>query len=115
MIDRYLLPFQRALLAPPAAALASRGVPADRVTIAGFLIGVLALPALSLGWYKLAFALIAANRIAGRAGRGHRAQDGAGQTVAPFSTSRLISSSTQSFPWGSRWRIRGETLLPRPS
>lgn len=64
MIDRYLLPFQRALLAPPAAALASRGVPADRVTIAGFLIGVLALPALSLGWYKLALALIAANRIA---------------------------------------------------
>ncbi|MCV2867731.1 CDP-alcohol phosphatidyltransferase family protein [Defluviimonas sp. WL0002] len=64
MIDRYLLPAQRALLVPVAKVLVARGVSADQVTLAGFVLGVLCLPALWLGWYGLALALILANRIA---------------------------------------------------
>ncbi len=64
MIDRYLLPLQRALLAPPARALAAAGVTADSVTVAGFVMGVLAIPALWAGWYGWALALILGNRLA---------------------------------------------------
>lgn len=44
--------------------LAARGVTADRMTVTGFVIGLLAVPALALGWYGLALGLIVANRIA---------------------------------------------------
>ena len=64
MIDRYLLPLQRAALTPVANLMARRGVEADRVTLWGFGLGLLTLPALWMGWYWAALALIAANRIA---------------------------------------------------
>lgn len=64
MIDRHLLPLQRRVLAPAAAMLVARGVSADRITLAGFAIGALALPALWLGWNHLALGLIVLNRIA---------------------------------------------------
>ena len=64
MIDAAILPAQRRLLAPPAAFLAARGVRADQITIAGFLLGLLALPALAFGAYAVALALILANRLA---------------------------------------------------
>lgn len=41
-----------------------RGIHADQVTVVGFFIGLLAVPALALGWYPVALALIVANRIA---------------------------------------------------
>jgi len=47
-----------------AAPLEARGVTADQVTVTGFAIGLLALPALAMGWYMLALGLIVANRIA---------------------------------------------------
>jgi phosphatidylglycerophosphate synthase len=62
MIDRFLLPVQQALLRPAARLLVARGVLADRITLAAFGIGVLAVPALAFGWYGLALALILANR-----------------------------------------------------
>lgn len=64
MIDAAILPFQRALLAAPAQALAARGVRADQVTLAGFALGVLALPALWAGQWPLALVLIVLNRLA---------------------------------------------------
>ncbi len=64
MIDRYLLPAQRALLVGPARILAARGVTADQVTIAGFCIGLTAIAALSAGWFGIALVLILANRVA---------------------------------------------------
>lgn len=64
MIDRYILPAQRAALAPVARLLVSRGVGADQVTLAGFVLGLLALPALWLGWFGMALAFILANRLA---------------------------------------------------
>ena len=63
MIDAALLPLQRRVLEGPAQVLAARGVRADQITVAGFVIGALALPALALGLYGLALAFIAANRV----------------------------------------------------
>lgn len=63
MIDAALLPLQRRVLASPADMLVGRGVHADQITIAGFLVGALALPALAFGLFGLALALIALNRV----------------------------------------------------
>lgn len=64
MIDAALLPTVRAVLEAPARRLVARGITADQVSLAGFGIGLLALPALWLGWFPLALALILLNRIA---------------------------------------------------
>lgn len=64
MIDAALLPMQRRLLTPPAAFLAARGVRADQITIAGFVLGALAVPALATGAFSLALVLILGNRLA---------------------------------------------------
>jgi len=64
VIDAAILPVQRRALSPLASALHARGVGADRITIAGFAIGALAVPALALGWYIVALVLILVNRLA---------------------------------------------------
>ena len=64
MIDAALLPMQRAVLAGPAQVLAARGVGADQVTLVGFALGLLALPALWAGLWPLALVLILLNRLA---------------------------------------------------
>ena len=63
MIDAALLPLQRRLLHAPARRLAALGVTADQITLAGFLVGVLSLPALAFGLYGLALGLVALNRV----------------------------------------------------
>ena len=64
MIDRLLLPPLARVLDAPARALAARGVGADRITIAGFALGLVALPLIVAGWTTLALGFILANRIA---------------------------------------------------
>lgn len=64
MIDARLLPLTRALLVRPARSLARRGVTADQVTLAGFAVGLLAVPALWAGAFGVALLLILANRLA---------------------------------------------------
>lgn len=64
MFDALILPVQRRMLHPVAVALVRRRVPADRITLAGFAVGVLAVPALALGCYGLALVLILGNRLA---------------------------------------------------
>ncbi len=64
MIDATLLPLQRRALAPLARAIAARGISADQITLAGFVLGALALPALAFGQFGLALGLIALNRLA---------------------------------------------------
>lgn len=64
MIDAAILPVQRRALSPLAAALHARGVKADAITLTGFALGVLAVPALAAGWFAVALALILANRLA---------------------------------------------------
>lgn len=64
MIDRYALPLVARALAPPARALAARGVRADAVTLAGFAVGMAAPVLIWAGFTLAALAAIAANRIA---------------------------------------------------
>lgn len=64
MIDAAILPLQRRLCAPPAGALAARGISADQITFVGFAIGLMAVPALAFGQFWLALLLIALNRLA---------------------------------------------------
>ncbi|TNF19031.1 MAG: CDP-alcohol phosphatidyltransferase family protein [Rhodobacteraceae bacterium] len=64
MIDAALLPLQRRMLTPPGRWLAARGMQADHVTLAGFALGLLALPALALGAYGLALVFLGLNRLA---------------------------------------------------
>ena len=64
MIDAALQPVLRAVCAGPARWLVRRGVRADQVTVTGFVLGALALPALAFGQFGLALALILANRMA---------------------------------------------------
>ncbi|SMC61206.1 CDP-alcohol phosphatidyltransferase family protein [Primorskyibacter flagellatus] len=63
MIDAALLPLQRRLLEPLARAIAARGISADHLTLAGFGIGLLAIPSLAFGSYGVALTLIALNRL----------------------------------------------------
>ncbi|MDQ1901628.1 CDP-alcohol phosphatidyltransferase family protein [Paracoccus sp. WLY502] len=63
MIDARILPLQRAALRPVARILAGRGIRADAVSIAGFAAGLLAVPALALGHFWAALALIGLNRL----------------------------------------------------
>jgi phosphatidylglycerophosphate synthase len=64
MIDAAILPAQRRALAPLAGALHARGVRADTITVTGFAVGALAVPALAAGWFLAALGLILANRLA---------------------------------------------------
>jgi phosphatidylglycerophosphate synthase len=64
MIDAKLLPVQRYLLERPARFLRARGVQADQISIAGFAIGLMIVPALWLGLYKTALVILILNRIA---------------------------------------------------
>lgn len=64
MIDRFIVPVQSRLLAPLARRLATAGVSADAVTLAGFAAGLAAVAALAAGWFGAALALILLNRLA---------------------------------------------------
>jgi phosphatidylglycerophosphate synthase len=64
MLDRYALP----LITPPLYRLARRldaiGIGSDQITISGFILGLLALPALAFEQYAIALLLITLNRVA---------------------------------------------------
>lgn len=64
VIDPILNKTLRPILTNLARPMVARGVRADHVTIAGFGLGVLAVPALAMQWYGLALVLILANRVA---------------------------------------------------
>ncbi|RUO41004.1 hypothetical protein CWE22_02060 [Pseudidiomarina aestuarii] len=64
MIDPFLNKTLRPILANLARPIVARGIRADHVTIAGFGLGLLAVPALALQWYGLALVLILGNRVA---------------------------------------------------
>ncbi len=64
MIDAAIQPLQRRLLTPMGQWLVARGVQADLITLAGFALGLLAIPALAFGAYGLALALLLVNRLA---------------------------------------------------
>ena len=63
MFDRHLIPVIRRPLAALARPLCRAGVSANQVSLAGFLIGMLALPLLAFGCYQWALAAILLNRL----------------------------------------------------
>lgn len=64
MFDAALLPLQRRVLAPAAAALVRLGISADQSSLAGFALGALCVPALAMQSWGLALLLLALNRVA---------------------------------------------------
>lgn len=63
MFDRHLIALQRQLLAPVAKLLAQRGTNADALSIAGFLVGIAAVPMLAASAFLPALVCIIFNRI----------------------------------------------------
>jgi phosphatidylglycerophosphate synthase len=64
MIDAWIMPLQRCALAGPAWVLVKLGVTADKITMAGFALGVLCLPALAFHANITALVLLLLNRFA---------------------------------------------------
>lgn len=63
MIDSYILPTQKRLLQPMANLLVRSRVSADSITLAGFVIGLTAVPLLAFAHYGAALAVILINRL----------------------------------------------------
>ena len=63
MLDRYIIPTQERFLGPLAMWCLRRGITANRITIAGFVIGLAAVPAIATGHFTVGLVLIAINRI----------------------------------------------------
>lgn len=64
MLDKYLAPRLKPLLHSIALPLHRRGVAADHLTIAGFLIGLASVPAVALGYPLAGLAFLLINRLA---------------------------------------------------
>ena len=100
MIDRFIYdacaPFYRKIAGP----FIASGVTANQITLAGFVIGISAVPLLAGNHYGLALLAILLNRFldgstAPLLGRRLR------RIAVPFSISPSISSFTALFPWAS--------------
>jgi len=63
MLDKYITPIIKPLLTPVVKLLHKRAITADQLTVAGFLIGLLAVPLLALEYWYAALVAIALNRI----------------------------------------------------
>ncbi len=63
MIDARILPLQQKILLPIAKLLVRCGVHADQITIAGFLVGLIALPLIATENYEWALVFILGNRL----------------------------------------------------
>lgn len=64
MLDPILTPLTRKLLHPLADAMVRRNISADQITISGFVVGLLAVPALAFEQYLVALLCILLNRLA---------------------------------------------------
>ncbi|MBL4742684.1 MAG: hypothetical protein COB75_07225 [Idiomarina sp.] len=64
MFDPVITPLTRKILEPAAGWLVKRNISADQVTVSGFLIGLLAVPALAFEFYTMALLFILLNRLA---------------------------------------------------
>ena len=64
MLDRAVLAQAQPLLDAGARVLARRGIGADAVTLAGFVIGLAGAVAIGVGWYGAGLALLLASRVA---------------------------------------------------
>jgi len=63
MLDKYITPVIKPLLTPVVALVHKRGITPDQLTVAGFLIGLLAVPLIAFEMWYAALTAIALNRI----------------------------------------------------
>jgi phosphatidylglycerophosphate synthase len=63
MLDAKVTPFIKPLLKPLIKALDSKGVTPNQVTLAGFVVGILAFPFIILNWWNMALGCIILNRV----------------------------------------------------
>ncbi|MCK8105817.1 CDP-alcohol phosphatidyltransferase family protein [Pseudoalteromonas sp. 2CM41L] len=63
MLDKYITPVIKPLLTPVVALMHKRGITPDQLTVAGFLIGLLAVPLIAYEMWYAALTAIALNRI----------------------------------------------------
>lgn len=63
MLDRYTLKLVKPPLQGTAKILACKNIQADQITVVGFLVGMLSVPAIAFHFYWLGFVLIVINRI----------------------------------------------------
>lgn len=63
MLDKYITPIIKPLLTPVVALMHKRGITPDQLTVAGFLIGLLAVPLIANKMWYAALTAIALNRI----------------------------------------------------
>lgn len=63
MLDKYLTPIIKPLLTPIVIVLHKRSITADQLTVAGFLIGLLAVPLIAFEYWYAALVAIILNRI----------------------------------------------------
>jgi len=63
MLDKYIIPIIKPLLTPVVKLLHKRAITADQLTVTGFLIGLLAVPLLTLEYWYAALTAIILNRI----------------------------------------------------
>ncbi|SHO49024.1 CDP-alcohol phosphatidyltransferase family protein [Desulfopila aestuarii] len=64
MLDRFAIEWLRGPLVSGARWLHAHGMRANQVTLWGFMIGMLAIPAIGLNWYSVGLLLILMNRVA---------------------------------------------------
>ena len=64
MLDKYIVPRIKPTLGTVAKRLHGRGITADQITVAGFVTGVLAIPAMAFGHAHLTLVLLVLNRLA---------------------------------------------------
>ncbi|MEL7797922.1 CDP-alcohol phosphatidyltransferase family protein [Idiomarina loihiensis] len=64
MFDPFLTPYTKQILNEPARWLVKQNIKADHVTVGGFFVGMLAVPALALEYYLPALVFILLNRLA---------------------------------------------------
>ena len=103
---------QRRALAPPARWLAARGVTADQVSLLGFVLGALAVPALAFGAFWLALVLLAGQSGGGWAGWGGGAADHGPTDRGAFLDIALDFVFYALFPLGFALADPGANALP---
>ena len=63
MLDAKITPFIKPLLKPLITTLDAKGISPNQVTVAGFIIGILAVPFIILNWWEMALSCIILNRV----------------------------------------------------
>jgi len=63
MLDAKITPFIKPLLKPLITKLDARGISPNQVTVAGFIIGIFAVPFIILNWWGMALSCIILNRV----------------------------------------------------